>query len=368
MAVLLHGIDPEADRLRIRALRAQPPGHAAHDPERRRVFAAALGQFDELLTASAAVGPATRPLPLYYALNQAGRAIAAAKQAADRPWQPRSHGLEIGDPDPRFLGQTTITPRPRKKDGRDSFSILTETERIPARSFGPPSSGLRKATTLSNVWAAIPDAPRPGLGGGCPRAISLSVNEMASAIVDASIHGLQIPPTAAAKDKIREMIEDLYPTAATGISVDSVINDLPPYTGTRAELSWHHPGQHAKNDGSHRPVNEDLTQYLWRGVGGGWWLVPRVNDAEVELSTGDVLSQGDVLSPLLLWWCLLHALSQIARYHSADWLAALDPDRSTEAVAIEAMLSTALAVLPRLVLLALSQGPLPRPSGWSSGS
>lgn len=366
MAARLFGIDPDEDRLRIRALRAQPPGYAAQDPDRRRVFAAALGQFDELLTASESVGPATRPLPLYYSLNQAGRAIAAAKQAPDRPWEPRSHGLKIGDPDPKFLGNTTITPRPNR-DKTDSFSILTETEKRRATAFAPESSGLTKATALCSVWAAIPSAPNPGLGGNCPRAISLFVNESASAIAQASVHGIQIAPTAAAKDKIREMIEDVYPTAAAGLVVDSVVNDLPPYTGTRAELSWHNPGQ-ASNDGPLRPANGELTQYLWRGVGGGWWLLPRVNDAEIGLPGRGSLKRGDVLSPMLLWWCLLHALSQIARYHSADWLAALDPDSSTEAVAIEAMLSTALSVLPRLVLLSLSQGQLPRPAGWSSGS
>jgi hypothetical protein len=60
----------------IRATRASPPGHAHDDAERRRVYGAALAQFDELIAASAAVGPASRPLPLFYALSQAGRAVA----------------------------------------------------------------------------------------------------------------------------------------------------------------------------------------------------------------------------------------------------------------------------------------------------
>ncbi len=84
----LFGLDPAYDRLQIRALRATPSPRAAADEMRRRVFSAALGQFDELLTAAAAVGPASRPLPLYYALNQAGRAIAASRQLADREWRP----------------------------------------------------------------------------------------------------------------------------------------------------------------------------------------------------------------------------------------------------------------------------------------
>jgi hypothetical protein len=264
----LFGIDPDEDRLRIRALRACPSGRAHNDEKRRRVFAAALGQFDELLTASAAVGPATRPLPLYYPLNQAGRAIAAAHQQADRPWEPRSHGLTIGDPDSKFLWDTTITPSPRN-DGRDSFGILTESTN---------SSRLTEPTMLSNIWAAIPNSPRPGLGAGCPRAIPLEVSSAAQTVTAATIRGLKIPPTSDPKDRVKEIIEDLYPKAATGLVVDQVTNDHPRYMGARVELSWHHPGPNGDNGGPPRVIAKEITPYLTRGgVGAGWWLIPRVN-------------------------------------------------------------------------------------------
>jgi hypothetical protein len=48
----LFGLDGDYDRMRIRALRALPGGRASTDEERRRVFCAALGQFDELLVAA----------------------------------------------------------------------------------------------------------------------------------------------------------------------------------------------------------------------------------------------------------------------------------------------------------------------------
>jgi hypothetical protein len=72
-----YGIDPEHDRPRIQALRAEPPGLAGVNKARRRVFGSALAQLDELLQAAASVGPSVSPIPLYYALTQAGRAIAA---------------------------------------------------------------------------------------------------------------------------------------------------------------------------------------------------------------------------------------------------------------------------------------------------
>ena len=139
----IFGIDPDEDRLRIRALRAMPPMRAAHDDERRQVFSAALGQFDELLTAAASVGPASRPLPLYYALNQAGRAIVAALQPADRPWEPRGDGLSIpGSEDARLQG-TMIAPAPRP----GSFQLLAEAINAPV---------LTSETALSNVGQQYP--------------------------------------------------------------------------------------------------------------------------------------------------------------------------------------------------------------------
>jgi hypothetical protein len=66
---------PDAPRL---PLRAAPP-LAAQDPEPRAVFSAALQQSEELFAAAEVAGPAAKPLPLFYALSQAGRAIAAAQ-------------------------------------------------------------------------------------------------------------------------------------------------------------------------------------------------------------------------------------------------------------------------------------------------
>jgi len=156
--VQLFGIDPVEDRFRIRALRATPPREAARDDERRRVFVAALGQFDELLDAAATAGLASRPLPLYYALSQAGTAIAAALQTRCREWRPGSHGLIIGDPDPGSLGQTKIRSNPVKRKGQqdpsDTFSILSEVLGL---------QRLTRPTTISNVWAAIPGLDEPGL-------------------------------------------------------------------------------------------------------------------------------------------------------------------------------------------------------------
>src|SRR4051794_36358474 len=78
---------------RIRSLRARRP-LLTEDGARRAVFSAALEQSEQLFAAAAAVTPAAKPLPLFYAVSQAGRAIAAAHNEADS-WDYRGHGLSV---------------------------------------------------------------------------------------------------------------------------------------------------------------------------------------------------------------------------------------------------------------------------------
>lgn len=56
------------------------------------MFQSALAQAEELWDAASVAGPASRPLPLFYCLSQAGRAVCAAWTRGDR-WKPRTHGL-----------------------------------------------------------------------------------------------------------------------------------------------------------------------------------------------------------------------------------------------------------------------------------
>lgn len=80
---------------RIRLLRARAPGRVSD--ERMGVFASALEQSEQLMRAARDVGPAACPLPLFYALSQAGRAIAAA-HLADNEWRLAGGGLSVPVP------------------------------------------------------------------------------------------------------------------------------------------------------------------------------------------------------------------------------------------------------------------------------
>lgn len=98
--------------------------------------------------AASTSGYASRPLPLFYALSQAGRAIAAAW--ADDPWVPTSgHGLkhELGESALR----TTVWPTPATKEGRiDTFSCVAA-----AAGQGTLTKGER--VELGALWASLPD-------------------------------------------------------------------------------------------------------------------------------------------------------------------------------------------------------------------
>ena len=272
---------------------------------------AALGQFDELLDAAGSVGPASRPLPLYYALNQAGTAIAAALQDPGREWQPGSHGLIIGEPDPMSLEQTKIRANQVKRKGQqypwDTFSIMCEILGVPRPA---------RPTAISNLWAAIPGLGEPGLGAGCPRALPLKFVDAPVRVGQAILRQQRAPGTPTGEAQIKRIIGRYYPDAAEGLVIDSLLPEPFPQEGMQVFLGWEDSGE------SRMDVRSIATNYL-----GGYWLLPAVR------------AGGETLSPLR---CLLYAFSDLARYHPAVWATALDPDGSKAAVPIERALALAL--------------------------
>jgi hypothetical protein len=77
----------------LRALRFSPPGYARRGA-RRTTFQSALEQCEQFLTAARGAGYATRPVQLFYALSQAGRAmVAASPRIGNQAWRVSGHGL-----------------------------------------------------------------------------------------------------------------------------------------------------------------------------------------------------------------------------------------------------------------------------------
>ena len=121
--------------------------HSGRGPLARRE------QHEQLLRASGVVGAASSPLPLFYSLTQAGRAILAAHGPNDG-WHVHGHGLRVDERNP--IGDTIITPK-RKKGLFQAVADASDSPRL----TGP--------VTLSEVWAGSPRFVRvPGLGDDKP--------------------------------------------------------------------------------------------------------------------------------------------------------------------------------------------------------
>jgi len=121
----------------LRSSRSQPPGLAATDARRRRIYVAALEQFEELMEASARVSAASRPLTIFYALAQAGQAIVAAHSPQTPP---RSHGLTLPDPG------ADLVSTPVQAQGHGWYQAVSETV----------GSSLLQKAELGQLWAATP--------------------------------------------------------------------------------------------------------------------------------------------------------------------------------------------------------------------
>jgi len=154
-------MQPDGDSLW--ATRASPPGLASSEPERRATYAAALQQFDDLMDAAAAVGPVSRPLPLYYAVHQAGKAIAAAWVKDD--WRVRGHGLTEHKRDRTEWETNVLRYRVRpQKDQPGVFGAVASTVGV---------TRLTSSVEVGALWSALPGVIQPTSDRSWPLALPI---------------------------------------------------------------------------------------------------------------------------------------------------------------------------------------------------
>jgi len=105
-------------------------------------------------------------LPLFYALSQAGRAIAAARLPDHQRWDFTGHGLKGQKSYPPTIGDAYVTTRENKANN-EAFQVVSEATGSPAI---PADTSLR----LGELWASLPGlVVHDGLGAGHPRALGL---------------------------------------------------------------------------------------------------------------------------------------------------------------------------------------------------
>lgn len=314
----------------IRATRADPPGKADKG-SRRALYGASLQQFDELIEASRTAGHASRPLPLFYALSQAGRAIVAAHGSSGRIG---SHGLS----EDRTVRSSDVLERAvvRRRSSDDALTAVCEALRIsdPFGSHDVQSPSI----SLGMAWAAVPrlnaylpewketwfPALRAHNSGGRPdpmdrRVMKLRGSGRSPQVIDgfdplASHRYPQLPASAWYE-----------PSTQGGKDPFSSLQRL----GT---VRWEQADdKRSVFDVTRSPV-EDNTER---------WLLPAVAGSD------------RVFEPITAWWVLLFGMSILARYDPALWSTALVLDKSDRAVPLHLILEEALAVIPALVADAL---------------
>jgi hypothetical protein len=326
-------------RYRLRLARTGIRVRTDEDEElRRNTFWAALQQFEELLDAAGTVGPASRPLPLFYALSQAGRAITAVHGLV--PWKLHGHGLKLSEDTSQRLLERTVKPQPHRvrqnKVRDDSFYRV-------AKTIG--SDVLTGPVELGAVWASLAyDLPRVWVDKWPP---PLKLDLRVERLLPGSPPWNEAPAyvmgfTSRQVRAIREALEQ-YPTAqgwyVPGGGPPVVEGPVPGYLGyddSRVDLAWTADGRSVED--KRAKLAEVAPAYRRRGQ---------------HLLRPAVGSQRDYLKPLAAWWILLYGLSMVARYEPAPWADVLAVNRSDLAAPLESLLDNAMLDIPQLVLEAL---------------
>ena len=346
----------------LRMSRSRPPGLAGMDNRRADLYRASLQQFEELLSAAASIGPAGSPLPLYYALNQAGRAVLAACEADDSKVfvaTNEHHGLTLA----------------RASVGRDLLDALSQPVRPDIGHFqkvaaatGSPLLAVDSGVPLGALIASLPEADDESFDDDTwPTAVrvhplmrfsaqpSLLSKWDTDSMTSRTLFSQGVMQLGLVTDSITSP-EDLACFAAKYPAlVDRQATLAPPQTIPPSIVYWQTPAglalevrirvqrSSATLEEDHEAaLNEVAPQYRWLGRR---WLRPSVEDGRPPPTS------------LMTWWAVLHALSMLARYYPTAWTAALSIDQSTRAALLERTLALALDALPHLVFEAVGLVP-----------
>jgi len=319
-------VQPPSNRLR--ATRATPPGLASGDDDRRAIYGAALQQFDDLFAAARAIGPVSRPLPLYYAVHQAGKAIVAAW--VPREFRPRVHGLTEHVPDEPGQWQDNV------------LLFRVKPQRQPGV-FGAVASALGTARLTGSVeigalWSALPEVSPPASPGLWPLALPVYPrvysNEGVASWVSVGLRGQQVEDPEAV-NRLLATYPDADGAVASTYGGELQFDQTPWGRGVGVHLEVRNVQPAGEVPGLYTPHH--ALEY-WRAQ--ERWLVPVIGD------------ESDRLPPVLIWWVLLFGLSLLARYEPVAWQAALDLDHSPIADPLTKLLDDALEIVPGLLFTA----------------
>ncbi|MGZ3303803.1 MAG: YaaC family protein [Isosphaeraceae bacterium] len=333
----------------LRTIRSSPPG-AAQNGDRRAVFGAALEQAEQFFSAAGSVGPATKPVLLFYGLSQATRSIAAASVSTEEEaWRlPGGHGIKARAMQGVVnFGLASLTLQDR---GRGGFTVLAEILN---------AASLPSETRLGDLWCLLPDmrmAPLPGMGEGTPLELqrlepptnvrfyvpsprtTVIVSPLPRRIADTGLpNGIAISDLGGPIEEQRQAATaylNRYPSLRGWSFYQSDPNPI------GAMITSDDTCQVAIMLGESRNEQEQIADVATKTFNyqGTAFAFPSVGDS--ELST----------HPLLLWYAILYGLSMLSRYQPKEWSRLINIDLSEDASPIEGALDEAMRSLPQLIL------------------
>ncbi|MFI5496809.1 YaaC family protein [Actinoplanes sp. NPDC051859] len=324
-------VEPKAVLRELRSLRYDPPGYAKKG-SRRTTFQAAVEQCEQFLAAGSQAGYSTRPVQLFYALSQAGRAIVAASpHIGNQQWSVHGHGLSSR------TSAATVS---------DTAVVASETGlfQAVAAALQVEPLGVADVVTVRELWPLLPEMVGVTLPGDLSAPALLFMPEnwpKRGPFAQAELHW--IPPWVrefygSSASRVREFLQ-LYPALrGSDLTSSSIMTGAVRWIeqplGLAIDVEW----RSSNAPHTHAPVQDTSSLGLvpYRAQD-DWFVTPPLG----------TMQQG--MHPFLALWATLLALSSLARYEPAAWSRMIDIDRSAEASALEHLLDEAANSISRSV-------------------
>lgn len=296
-----------------------------------------MEQAEQFFRASDTVGKEIRPILLYYGLNQALRALAAACIPWRETWTFNSHGLSCRNIDQiKDLEHVTI-----EESGQGAFQMLTRIDNYRDSVTEERAYGLPGKVLLGDVWASLPEGSLALLQNSNDRWSAITVEQSDTSGQNSGPRAF-VTSLPASTDGMRfkdldPLIYERYPAIKNaqlrlvGFRDDDDVVEAPPWDVRPSVLLT-----------PEKPVyKDDVVHALFKGKAEGYeksqdgrnrprnWLIPCLAGNKTPFGS------------LATWWTVLHALSVVARYAPSKWTAMLDINNSADASNIEYVLSDA---------------------------
>lgn len=294
---------------------------------RRQTYVAGLRQAEEFWLAARAASTLVSPILRYYALMQAGQAVAAGSTLDNSSWQARGgHGLTLSVPDIRADQRLKLEDVLVKAEGNGmAAQAVASALRTPLLAEPAPLGALIGALRNQPLFLRSSGQIRLPLTVSVQEKGSRASSSIVSLLISDGLPESFLKAMSAEELSQAELREELahYPS----------LRNLPEWQTATLERDWmkQSPGwlRLRYSHEQFRPWSEldpYFDEWTTAGLGG------RQEDAYVYPSVG---ANEKAQHPLMTWYLVMYAFSMLARYYGAAWRRLLDKDESVEAALLE---------------------------------